>query len=158
MEVVDSVLLGQLIMNFETRLEKIFKQLELFRFPVERGHRCRKGLRQFGNSVNIVMQFCRIVVVCQLLKRQKNLVCLNCSRGVFTAVLWLTCRTVPFLLSRRYTRGPVSDFFVNSCHVVAFPNLFCCSCYHIVAEETLSELLSPCNGRLQGQSFVSSGC
>ena len=33
MEVVDSVLLSQLIMNFETRLEKIFKQLELSDFP-----------------------------------------------------------------------------------------------------------------------------
>ena len=42
MEVVDSVLLRQLIMDFETRLEQVFKQLELFRFPVERGHRCRK--------------------------------------------------------------------------------------------------------------------
>ena len=40
MEVVDSVLLGQLIMEFETRLEQVFKQLELFSFPVERGHRC----------------------------------------------------------------------------------------------------------------------
>ena len=42
MELVDSVLFSQLIMNFETRLEKVFKQLELFRSPVERGHRCRK--------------------------------------------------------------------------------------------------------------------
>ena len=42
MELVDSVLLGQLIMNFETRLEQVFKQLELFRFPVERGHRFPK--------------------------------------------------------------------------------------------------------------------
>ena len=42
MEVIDSVLLSQLIMNFETRLLEIFKQLEVFRFPVERGHRCRK--------------------------------------------------------------------------------------------------------------------
>ena len=38
MEVVDSVLLGQLIMNFEARLEKIFKQLELCRSPVKRGN------------------------------------------------------------------------------------------------------------------------
>ena len=42
MEVIDSVLLSQLIMIFETRLEQIFKQLELFSFPVEGGHRCRK--------------------------------------------------------------------------------------------------------------------
>ena len=42
MELVDSVPFSQLIMKLETRLEKIFKQLERFRFPVERGHRCRK--------------------------------------------------------------------------------------------------------------------
>ena len=63
MEVVNSVLYSQLNMNFETRLEQIFKQLELFRFPVERGHRCRERLLQFGNSVNVVVETCRIVVI-----------------------------------------------------------------------------------------------
>ena len=53
MEVVDSVLLSQLIMYLEARLEKIFKQLEIFRFPVERGRRCRERLWQLVNSVNI---------------------------------------------------------------------------------------------------------
>ena len=42
MEVVDSVLLGQLIMDFEARLEQIFKQLELLRLAFKRWHRCRK--------------------------------------------------------------------------------------------------------------------
>ena len=42
MEVIDSVLFSQVIMKFETRLEEIFKQLQLFKFAVERGHRCRK--------------------------------------------------------------------------------------------------------------------
>ena len=42
MEVVDSVLFSQLIKNFEARLENIFKQFELSRFAVERGHRCRR--------------------------------------------------------------------------------------------------------------------
>ena len=42
MEVVDSVLFSQLIMDSEARLQKIFKQLELFGLPVERGHRCRE--------------------------------------------------------------------------------------------------------------------
>ena len=64
MEVVNSVHLSQLIVNFETRLEQIFKQLELFRFPVERGHRCRERLWQFGNSVNVVVEICRIIVIC----------------------------------------------------------------------------------------------
>ena len=64
MEVVDSVLFSQLIEDFEARLEKIFKQLEFFRSPVQGGYRCRKGLCQSGNSVNIVMEICRNVVVC----------------------------------------------------------------------------------------------
>ena len=64
MKVINSVLLCQLIVDFETRLKQIFKQRELFRLPVKRWHRCRKLLWQFGNSVNIVMENCRIVVVC----------------------------------------------------------------------------------------------
>ena len=64
MEVVNSVLLSQLIMNFETRLEQIFKQLELFRFPVERGHRFPKRQWQVGNSGNVVVEICGIVVSC----------------------------------------------------------------------------------------------
>ena len=67
MEVVDFVLFSKLIMDFEARYEKIFKQLKLLRFPVERGHCCREQLWQLGNSVKIVMGTCRIVVVCQLL-------------------------------------------------------------------------------------------
>ena len=42
MEVIDSVHFSQLILDSETRLEKIIKQLELSRFPVERRYRCRK--------------------------------------------------------------------------------------------------------------------
>ena len=47
MEVVDSVLFSQLNMDFEARLEKIFKQLEIFRFLIERGHHW--GELDFGN-------------------------------------------------------------------------------------------------------------
>ena len=137
MEVVDSILFSQLNMNFETRLEKIIKQLDCFRFPIERGHRCRQWLGN-GNSVKIVMEICEIVVVCQLLKRQYYLVCLNRCRGVFTAELRLTCRKVLFLLSWRYIRGAVSDFFMGSCHVVAIANLFSSSCHDDVAAEALS--------------------
>ena len=99
MEVVDSVVVSQLIMDFEARLEKIFNQLELLRFSVERGHRCRERLWQIGNSADILMEICRIVVICQLLKSQQNLVCFNRRRGIFTAELWLTGRTVHFPLS-----------------------------------------------------------
>ena len=99
MEVIDSVHFSQLIMDFEARLEKIFRQLQLFRFPVEGGHRCRERLCRFGNSVHVVMGICRIVVVCQLLKSQQILVCFNRRKGIFTVDLRLTGRAVLFLLS-----------------------------------------------------------
>ena len=67
-EVVDSILFRQLTMDFEASLEKIFKQLELFIFPVKHGHRCREWLWQYGKCVCIVMEICSIVVICQLLK------------------------------------------------------------------------------------------
>ena len=139
MEVIDSVLFSQLIMNFETRWEKTFKQLELFRFPVERGHRCRKWLWQFGNSINIVRKICRIVVICQFLKRQKNLVYFDRRRGVFTAELRLTGGGVLFLLPWGYTWGAVRDFFVSSCHQVTLAQtLSLHSSHHVMAAKTLS--------------------
>ena len=86
-------------MNFKARLQKILKQLKLLRFRVERGHRCRERLWQFENSFDIFFEICRIVVVCQLLKDQRNLVCFDRRRGIRTAKLRLTGRTVLFLLS-----------------------------------------------------------
>ena len=62
------------------------------------------------------MEICRTIVVCQLLKCQQSLVCLNRRRGVFAAKLGLICRAVLFLPSRRCTRAAITDFFVNSCH------------------------------------------
>ena len=50
-------------MNSEVRLEQSFKQLKFFRFPLESWYRCREWLRQFGNSVFIVREICRVVVV-----------------------------------------------------------------------------------------------
>ena len=99
MEVVDSVIFSQLIMSFETRLEQIFKPLKLLRFPVERGNRCRERLWQIGSSVDIDMELSRIVVVCQLLKGQQNLVCFDRRRGILTAELRLTGMAALFLLS-----------------------------------------------------------
>ena len=107
MEVVDSVLSSQLVMHFEASFEKIFKQLELFGFSVKSRHRCREWLWEFWNSVIIVMEICRTDVICQLLNGQQNLVCFNCCRGILTAELRLTGRTVLFLLSRRCTRGAI---------------------------------------------------
>ena len=54
MEVVKSILLKQLIMNIEARLEEIFKQLELFKFAVERGHSCESD---FGNLEFLLIFF-----------------------------------------------------------------------------------------------------
>ena len=49
MEVVDSVLFRQMIMVLEAHLEKIIKQLELLRFPVERWHRFIVFVSDYGN-------------------------------------------------------------------------------------------------------------
>ena len=98
MEVIDSVILRQLNMKFEANLEKIFRQLELFRFSNKRGHRCGEWLWQFGNSDDNIMKVCRIVVICQLLKGHQHSVCFDRRRGVFTAELRLTGKTVLFIL------------------------------------------------------------
>ena len=143
-------------MDLETRSEQAFKQLELFRFPIERGHRCRNWFWQFANSVKVVKENCRIVIVCKLMECKQSLVCLNRRRGVFVAKLGLTCRAVLLLLSWRCTRGAASDFFVSSCHyVLAIANVFCNSCHHVAAICTLSlsELPSPCRGNLLGQRW-----
>ena len=119
-------------MIFEARLEKIFKQLNILRFPVKRGHSCGEWLWQFGSSVD-VMKVSRIVVICQMLKGQQNLVCFDCRRCILTAELLLTGGVVLFLLfSWRCTGGAAKSF----------PR----------------ELLSPCRGLILGQSFPSSGC
>ena len=97
-EVVDSVIFSQLVMNFEARLEKLLKQPKLLRFPVERRHRCRGRPWQFRIAVDIVMEICRIVVICQLLTGQQGLVCFNRRRGILAAELRLAGRAVPFLL------------------------------------------------------------
>ena len=102
--------------KIDARLEKIFKQLKLFSFPVKHGHRCWERFWQFGNSVDIVMKICKIVVVCQLLKSQQDLVCFDRRRGILTAELRLTGRAVLFLLSWKCTGGAVCDFLVNCCH------------------------------------------
>ena len=113
-EVVDFVLFRQLIINFEARFEKIFRKLKLLRLPLERGHRFGERLWQFGNSVNIVTEICRILVVCQLLKGPQNFVCFDRRRGVSTVELRLTGRAVLWLLSWRCTWGAVSDLFLHS--------------------------------------------
>ena len=84
------------------------------------------------------MKVRRIVLICQLLEGQQNLVCFDRRRCVLTAELRLTGGAVLFLLPWFYTTGAVSDFFVKSSHVVANPILFCSSCHQIVAAKTHS--------------------
>ena len=86
-------------MIFDAPLEEVFKHLNFFRFPFERGHGCRERFWLFGNSVDIDMETCRFVVVCQLLKSQQNLVCFDRCRSILTAELWWTGRAVLFRLS-----------------------------------------------------------
>ena len=97
-EVVDSVIFSQLIVNFEVHLEKVLKQLTLLRFPVKRGHRCGGRFWQFGSSFGILTKVCRFVVVCQLVKGPKNVVCFDLRNDILTAKLRLTGRVVLFLL------------------------------------------------------------
>ena len=107
-------------MNFEAGLDLIFKQPELPRFSAKCRHCCGELFWQFGNSVDIIMEKYRIVVLCQLLKGHQKLVCFNRRRGILTAELRLTGRVVLFLLSWRCTGGAIGDFLVNSClHAVA---------------------------------------
>ena len=39
-ELIDSVIFGQLIMDFELCLKEVFKELKFLSFPVKREHRC----------------------------------------------------------------------------------------------------------------------
>ena len=96
-EIVDSVIFSELTMYFEARMETIFKQLNLLGFPVKSWHRCRERFwRPVFPKTFIDLKICRIVVVCQLLKGQQNLVCFDCCKGVLIAEFWLTGKVVPF--------------------------------------------------------------
>ena len=68
MEVIDSVIFGQLIVDIETCLKEVFKELKFLSFPVKCGQRCCLWLWQFGSSVDIIVKVRRIVIICQLLK------------------------------------------------------------------------------------------
>ena len=103
--------------NFQNWLIHVFKFWKVFQKP-SLAHRCREWHGQLADSLNNVMNICRVAVVCQLLEGQQKLVCFNCRRGVFTAELRLTGKTVFLLLVWKCTRGAVGDFFLNSCHHV----------------------------------------
>ena len=62
MEVIDSVMFGQLIMNFEARLEKIFKQLKFFRFPVRCWHRCVSDLGNLEILLILLWKFAEMLL------------------------------------------------------------------------------------------------
>ena len=114
----NSVIFSQLFVKFESHLEKIIKEFKHFRFPAKLGHRYGEQIWQFGNSVDIVMEICRIVVICQLPKGQQTLVPFDRRKGIFAAELQLTGGGVIFLLFWRCTGGAVCYFLMNSCHHV----------------------------------------
>ena len=72
---------------------------------------------------------------------QQNLVCFNCRSGVFTAILWLTCRLRLLLFSWQSPKGAVGKLFLNSCH-------------HVRAIRNLFELLSPCEDTLSPLRYL----
>ena len=103
-----------------------------FWFPVEGGHCCRGGLRQFWNFVTVVIDIGRITVRRQLLKGQESLVCFNCRWRVLTAKLWLICGARLLLFSWGKSKGAVENLFLNCCHhVMAIANLSLNSCHHV---------------------------
>ena len=55
-EVVNLVFFRQLIVDFQTRLEQILKQLEFLLFSVKGRHRRCEGFRKFRDSANVVIE------------------------------------------------------------------------------------------------------
>ena len=94
MEVVDSVIFSQLIVQFKARLEKITKDIKRLRFSVKCWHRYWKRLWQLGNAVDIVMKIYGIVVVYQLMKDQQKMVYSKYCSGILTAKMLLTGKAV----------------------------------------------------------------
>ena len=118
-EIVCFVFFRELIVDFRTQLEQIFDQFEFFWIPVKDGHCCCEGFGQFRDSIDVVVRFGRVVVSCQMLKGQQNLVCFTFRISVFTAELWLTCGVRILLFSWRRCKGALGNFFLNSClHVM----------------------------------------
>ena len=66
-----------------------------------------------------VFKDCRLAVVCQLLKGQKNLVCFNYLKGVLTAKLWLNYGACLLFFSWSVPWGATSHLFLNSSHHVS---------------------------------------
>ena len=116
-EVIDSVIFSQLVVDFEACLEKIINQLRLLLFPVKRGHCSGKWLWQLGNSVNVASKVCIIAIVCQLLKGQK-IALLRSSQGGFTAELQFTCREGFFCLPKDVPR---EQYVISSWTPVTMP-------------------------------------
>ena len=55
-EVVYFVFFCQLIVDFQTCLEKIIKQVEFFLFPIESGLFCFEGFGQFRGSADVFVE------------------------------------------------------------------------------------------------------
>ena len=117
-KVVVIFVLSELHVTLEASLEKVFKQLKRFGFPVHCGHSWSEWLWQLETLMKDVSKTCRIAVGRQLLKGQLYEVCFDCLKGVFTAELQLICRARFFKLAWRRSRGAVGKLFSNSNHHV----------------------------------------
>ena len=110
-----SVFFCELVGNFQTSLEEIFKQFKLFWFPIKKRHCCLDGFGHFLYSVKVVVEIGKIAVTCKLLKGEQNLVWFNCRSGVITANLWLICGARLFWLPEEIPPSK-RDLLLNSCH------------------------------------------
>ena len=79
-------------------MEEIFKQLKLFRFPVQRGHRCRERFGKLEILLILLLQNLQKCCCLPTAEGPEKLVCFDRRRGILTVELWLTGKAALFLL------------------------------------------------------------
>ena len=67
-DVIDSFILSQRVVDFEAPLEKVFKRLKHLRVPAKRGYPSVKRSWHWGKPVEFGVKDCRVADNCQLLK------------------------------------------------------------------------------------------
>ena len=108
----------ELIVDFESASEQIFKPFKFLWFFIEGWHWCSGQFGPFWSFVDVYVAKDGVAIACQLLKGLQNLICFNFRRDVVTAEFWLTCGARILLFSWRSLRGAVGFLFLNSNHQV----------------------------------------